>query len=153
MSSKFLVKTIILTSLVLIISVSQADQAEISCIQNTVILNDAFTFHQWKYLPNQHYYLSAITVPPFSGALHTLTNYLPNNKNPHLHFFDLQVENIPHYGIWQIDCRYYIGNPFLQDLSDGYLHMTTTVNNYDYFCKKHNRFSARCIQHGLFHSN
>lgn len=125
------------------ISNAYANTHEIVCWPHTTILEKNFE-QNWEQLPNNNYYSSIVKINDFLGALHTTIDQLPVDKNPHLRFNSISVQHVKHYGAWYIACRYDIGNPLMQDMPDGYLHMTMRVLDGDYRCKKLNNFMARC---------
>jgi len=69
------------------------------------------------------------------GSMHTNSFDYPQDKNPHLSFLQIKVEDVTERTLWGIDCLYTIANPTLHDLEDNNLHMVTTVSDIIYTYK------------------
>ena len=110
---------------------------EITCPMNVADLNSQF---QQNWQSGQRGYFSTIEFnregQSFTGALHTDSQKMPRDTNPHLSYAEMQLQQIPERVEWFIDCRYHIANLAMSDLDDGYLHLTTSVNSADKACKK-----------------
>lgn len=132
----------------LVSHVCAASVLNIVCEQNTGALSQLFE-QNWEELPNKNY-LSYVrremSDQLFTGALHTKNKMLPSDKNPHLNYAGLALSRISHYQLWQVDCYYNIDNPQVQDLEDGYLHMTLSLDANLYHCKQIENKSVVCTQ-------
>lgn len=136
-------KYAILSILFVASSASIAAEKIVICHQDTQRLSQLFA-HNWRPAVLHHNFISYVKENNFSGALHTLTHYLPHDKNPHLHFSQINVQKIEDYNLWQVDCLYPINNPLMSDKGDGNLHLTTAFNATNYQCKKINFFTVKC---------
>src|SRR5689334_2250457 len=132
-------KILIACSFLFINNFIHAEQIHIRC-EDPQILSSAFE-KNWQINPSGPYKNISIVNQwmgdrQLTGALHAKFNDKSFDKNPSLNFSKIHIEEVSHYGLWQIDCQYRIANQDLEDLSDGYLHMTVGIPNYNFHCFK-----------------
>ena len=86
---------------------------------------------RWEFVPERTSFFSYVEIPinnnNFKGTLHANQNNFSQDLNPHLSFASLDLKQIPHYGVWKMDCKYRIGNSTIKDMDDGYLHLSLDI--------------------------
>lgn len=125
-----------------------ANAINVYCEQNSEILSYHFA-HNWQYNSSGPYnYISIVNRfmgdLEFTGTLHSKINQMPMDKNPGLQFNAITLQNIEHYGLWQIACRYQIKNPFIEGLLDRELFMISTLSVVNYTCKRITSSQVTC---------
>lgn len=133
----------------LFLSLAHGAPVIITCDQNAQLLSRLFETH-WQPNSNGPYKFvslaeKAMRDATLSGALHSITGELPADQNPHLKFSSIVLQDVPHYNLWQIDCRYVIQNSEMQDEADHYLHMTAAVSDDDDQCIKMTNQTVFCV--------
>jgi hypothetical protein len=140
-------KNIISIVSLLFLSLAQGAPVIVTCDQNAQILSQLFEKHWQPNTTGPYRFISIaeknMRDEMLSGALHSITGELPTDQNPHLKFSSVVLQDVPDYGVWQVDCRYVIQNPEMED-EFGYLHMTAAVSDYDYHCSQINDQTVFC---------
>ena len=79
------------------------------------------------------------------GILYSKIATYPKDKNPHLRFDKIKVEEIKHYALWNIQCLYTILNDEINGPSSKIISMTAEISDYDYDCSVNDNSSVICL--------